>query len=125
MEIKKAVVCDDDKTMGLIVERVLSKMGFSVSTAGDGEEGLALVRAEKPRLLLLDIDMPVKDGLTVLADLGKEGLTRTYIVMLSAHESKETHERARLLGAGDFMIKPFTPADLIKKIEGLVGAGKV
>lgn len=121
---KKAVVCDDDRTMGVILKRILSKAGFAVSTAENGDDGLALVASQKPSLLVLDLDMPVKDGWTVLRELrGKtEGL---FIVVLSAHESPDKHDMARSLGAGDVLVKPFNPADFLGKIEALVKAGKL
>lgn len=124
MNGKKAVVCDDDRTMSRIVSHVLGKLGFTVLSAENGEEGLALVRAEKPALLILDLDMPVKDGIGLLQDLWEESV-RPYIIVLSAHEGSEKHDQVKLLGAQDVMVKPFVAADFLKKIEGLVRDGKV
>ncbi len=124
MSGKKAVVCDDDRTMSRIVSHCLGKLGFTVLSAENGEEGLALVRAEKPALLILDLDMPVKDGLSVLQDLWEEE-SRPYIIVLSAHEGSEKHEQVRLLGAQDVMIKPFIAADFMRKVGELAREGKV
>ena len=124
MSERKAVVCDDDRTMSRIISHVLGKQGFTVLIAENGAEGLALVRAEKPALLILDLDMPVKDGIGVLEDMWEEGV-RPYIIVLSAHEGSEKHEQVKLLGAQEVMIKPFIAADFMKKIENLVKEGKV
>ena len=124
MNGKKAVVCDDDRTMTRIVSHVLGKLGFTVLAAENGEEGLSLVRTEKPALLILDLDMPVKDGLGLLQDLWEEA-SRPYIIVLSAHEGADKHEQVKLLGAQDVMVKPFIAADFLKKVEGLLAEGKV
>ena len=125
MDNKKAVLCDDDKTTMLIVKHLLEKLGFSVSMAADGKEGLALVQAQKPQLLILDLDMPVKNGIGVLQDLQQSGKNGLYIIVLSAHENQEDHAQARALGAQEVVVKPFKPADLVKKVDDLVKEGKI
>jgi DNA-binding response OmpR family regulator len=121
---RKAVVCDDDRTMSTIVGRILSKAGFTVATADNGADGLALVRREQPALLMLDLDMPVMDGWAVLREM-KDMPNRPYTIVLSAHESADKHEMARVLGANDVLIKPFTPPDFLKKVEDLTKSGKL
>ena len=125
METKKAVLCDDDKTTALILRRLLAKIGFSVFIAGDGEEGLALIHAEKPQLLILDLDMPVKNGIAVLEDLQKNPLADMYTIVLSSHEDRQVHDQVQGLGAEEVVVKPFTPADLVKKVKGLIKEGKI
>src|SRR5437016_3284193 len=99
MATKKAVLCDDDKTSTLIVKHLLTQMGFSVSTAANGAEGLTLLGAEKADLLILDLDMPVKNGIAVLEELQKTGTRPDWIIVLSAHESPEDHAKVLSLGA--------------------------
>ena len=125
METKKAVLCDDDKTTAMIIRRLLAKIGFSVFIAGDGEEGLALIHAEKPQLLILDLDMPVKNGIAVLEDLQKTPVADLYTIILSSHEDKQVRDQVQGLGAEEVVVKPFTPADLVKKVEGLIKEGKI
>lgn len=125
METKKAVLCDDDKTTALIIRRLLAKIGFSVFMASNGEEGLALIHAEKPQLLILDLDMPVKNGIAVLEDLQKNPVDNVYTIILSSHESQEDHNQAQALGAKEVVIKPFAPADLVKKVKELIKEGKI
>ena len=125
METKKAVLCDDDKTTALIIRRLLAKIGFSVFIAGDGDEGLALIHAEKPQLLILDLDMPVKNGIAVLEDLQKAPVDDLYTIILSSHEDQQVHDQVQALGAEEIVVKPFTPADLVKKVKGLIKEGKI
>ena len=125
MSGKKAVVCDDDTTMQRIVQRILEKQGFEVRAASNGQDGLGLVRAEKPNLLVLDLDMPVKGGLDVLRDLRREGGQGPYVIVLSNHEGREEQSQVKGLGAQDVMIKPFNPADFVTKIQGLVKGGLI
>ena len=125
MTNKKAVLCDDDKTTTLIIKHLLEKLGFSVSMAANGKEGLALIQAEAPQLLILDLDMPVKNGMGVLQDLQPSGKNGPYIIVLSAHENQEDHAQVQALGAQEVVVKPFKPADLVKKVEALVKEGKI
>jgi len=106
-----------------ILKHLLSKQGFEVATAADGAEGLAAVQSFKPQLLILDLDMPVKDGIAVLREMPQAG--RPYVIVLSAHEGEARQSEARQLGAREVMVKPFTPADLAGKLAGLVRDGKV
>jgi len=125
METKKAVLCDDDKTTALIIRRLLAKIGFSVFIAGNGEEGLALIHAEKPQLLILDLDMPVKNGIAVLEDLQSKSVADLYTIILSSHEDQKVHDQVQALGAKEVVVKPFTPAALVKKVKGLIKEGKI
>lgn len=121
---KNAVVCDDDRTMSGIVGRLLGKAGFNVFTAENGDDGLSLIRAQSPKLLVLDLDMPVKDGWSVLREL-KGGTQKPYIIVLSAQESADSREMAITLGADEALVKPFNPAQFLKKIETLVKERKL
>ncbi len=125
MTTKKAVICDDDVTLTRIVQFVLVKQGFTVFTAANGNEGLALIQSEKPSFLILDLEMPEKDGLAVLEELQKQRDDKPYTIVLSVHESKEKHEQVIALGAQEVFIKPFNTAELVKKVESLIREGKV
>jgi DNA-binding response OmpR family regulator len=125
MDAKKVVLCDDDKTTTLILKHLLTKIGCSVSMAANGAEGLALLSSSKPDLLILDLDMPVKNGMAVLEELQKKGGPVPYIIVLSAHESPDDHKKVLSLGAREAVVKPFKPADLVSKVENLVKEGKI
>ncbi len=125
MTKKKALVCDDDRPLQEILSHILARTGFSVLLADDGEKGLASIAEHSPALVILDMEMPRKDGLQLLKDLREKGDPAPYIIMLTSHESTEKRDLALGLGAAEVMIKPFNAAALIKKIEGLILQGKV
>ncbi|MFH1724268.1 MAG: response regulator, partial [Elusimicrobiota bacterium] len=100
------------------------KLGFEVLKGENGYEAVAMVHFHKPRLLILDVEMPAKDGFSVLADLQK-AKHRPYIIILSAYEDAPNRERALSLGADEVLSKPFNAADLMRKIEGLVKEGRI
>ena len=123
MDPYKAVLCDDDRVSSLILKRLLEKAGFLVSTAANGKEGLERIRADKPQLLVLDLDMPVKNGFQVLEDLKAAKDMLPYTLVLTAHESAEDDAQVKSLGAKGMVIKPFNPAELIKKLQTLAREG--
>jgi len=126
METKTIAICDDDTTLTYILQHILGKKKeFKVSVAGNGEDGWLMIRDCRPVLLILDLDMPVKDGLSVLRDL--QGLTppRPYTIVLSATENAAVQAEAKALGADEVMSKPFKPSDLLAKVEKLVADGRI
>lgn len=125
MTPKTAVICDDDGTLRQIYLHILKKQGFAVTPGADGQEGLDAIRSVRPSLVILDLDMPVKGGLAVLRELHAEGFIGPHIIILSARENADLHAEVRALGASDVMVKPFSPPDLVKKIESLVQEGKI
>lgn len=126
MDIKYIVVCDDDTTLTYILKHILGKLkDYKVTAAADGEEGWLLIRGAHPALLILDLDMPVKDGLSVLRDLKGLPPPRPYTIVLSANESPDIRDEAKSLGADEVMSKPFKPSDLLAKVEKLIAEGKI
>jgi two-component system, OmpR family, response regulator VicR len=123
MDQPKAVLCDDDRTTTLILKRLLEKAGFTVFVGGNGKEGLALVGADHPRLLVLYPDMPVKNGIQVLTELKQSGESLPQILVLTAHESPEDEAQVKSLGALEMVVKPFKPSELVLKLQGLAAAG--
>jgi DNA-binding response OmpR family regulator len=125
MNKKMIVICDDNAALAVLMQHLLRKEGFSVQTAGDGGEGLDLIRANSPDLLLLDLAMPGTDGLAVLEAMrGLEG-KRPYTIVISGQENKEARERATALGSEEVWKKPFNAAELIGRIEALISQGTI
>ena len=113
---KKILSIDDSKMVHMVVSKALKPYPITLLTAADGEEGVAKALREKPDLILLDITMPVLDGIETLIKLRETAETREIpVLMLSADNSRDRHEQARQLGALSFISKPFTS-------EGLVAA---
>jgi len=131
MEMKAAthkrmiVICDDNAPLVVLMQHLLIKQGFSVATAGDGSEGLDLVRSIKPDLLLLDLAMPETDGLAVLQQLKQFEGKLPYTIVVSGQEYRELHDRSTALGANEVWKKPFNVAELIVKIESLIQQGTI
>lgn len=123
MSKKTIIICDDNDPLVQVMKQVLIKQGYEVMTAGDGEEGLDLVRAAKPDLLLLDLEMPALDGLGVLRALGASEAKRPYTVVVSAQEGEVKRSQALALGADELWKKPFNAAELVARIESLIGKG--
>jgi CheY-like chemotaxis protein len=114
------LVVDDDATVRGLVERHLERSGFSVVTAGGGQEGLRLVRELQPAAMTLDIMMPDLDGWTVLAAIkGDPALAGTPVVLMSIVDQKN---RGYALGAADYLVKPVDRAKLVETLTSICGA---
>ena len=125
MNKRKAVICDPDPAFARILKHLLVKQGFAVSVAENGNRGLAAIRSVKPSLLIVDLELSSKDGATVLRELhGLDG-AKPYAIVLTAHESKEKHKQAIASGAQEVWTKPFSAAELLKKLDALTRQGRV
>lgn len=122
---KVIVVCDDNAALSALMQHLLRKKGFRVMTAGDGSEGLELLRSTAPDLLLLDLAMPGTDGLEVLRTMATLSGKRPYTIVVTGQEGKEAAGQATELGAREVWKKPFNAADLIGRIEGLIAEGAI
>lgn len=107
----KILIVDDDPDIREVIRDRLKAMRFDVVEASDGEQALALLRAESSTITLLDLMMPKKSGLEVLQAIRDEGLDTTAIVM-TAYGTIEKAVEAMRAGAYDFLTKPFSPGHL-------------
>ena len=117
---QKVLVIEDDKFIRRALTIGLTKSGFDVSVASDGEEGLQKIKSEKPNLVLLDLIMPVKNGFDVLEDIKiSEGdLTKIPIIILSNLEQGEDIKKCEDLGAVDYFVKSNMPMkEVISKVK--------
>lgn len=114
------LVVDDDPDIRLLLRYELSPLGHQVAEAGDGEEALALLAAEAPELVLLDLMMPVLDGWEVLRRLDPEHAPP--VVVITAFDSEGGRHVAELLelGALDVIAKPFHPEWLVQLIDAVL-----
>lgn len=111
---RKILSIDDSKMVHLVVSKTLKPFAVTLLTASNGEEGYAKARQDKPDLILLDITMPVMDGIETLAKLREDQETQAIpVLMLSADSAKDRVERAKELGASHFLAKPFTAEGLL------------
>lgn len=113
---KKILIADDEPEMIRFIQSRLESSGYEVITALDGEEALRHAEAKRPDLILLDIKLPRRDGLSVAKTLKKqEDLKNIPIIILSAY--REMKDLFAPEGIGDYVTKPFQIEDLVRKIE--------
>jgi DNA-binding response OmpR family regulator len=118
----KILVVDDEPHVLRTLTFVLTKEGYDVSSAVDGEEAIAKVRESKPNLMFLDVMMPKKNGYEVCQELKGDSTYRDiHIVMLSAKGQEADKEKALNLGADEFMTKPFSPVGVVERVKQLLG----
>ncbi len=119
---KKILIADDEQNIVISIEFLLRREGFEVLVAGDGEEALARVRAERPDLVLLDVMMPRMNGLDVCQALRADpDLSGTRILMLTAKGRDTEVSKGLGLGADGYMTKPFSTKELLAEVRKLLG----
>ncbi len=119
-------IIDDDPTIVKVVRIILQTNGFEVLEAFNGTEGLELVKRELPDMVLLDIMMPDLNGFEVLRLLKEDEKTKEIpVVFLTAKTGADYVSKGLDLGASDYIIKPFSPASLIAKINELTNSSGV
>ena len=117
----KILSVDDSKTIRMIVKRTFAPYEATVLEAGNGEEGLATAAAEKPDLIILDITMPVMDGVTMLGKLKEDPeLKGIPVIMLTAESGRENVTFIAKLGVRDYLVKPFKDEQLVEKVSRVV-----
>lgn len=118
---KTILVCDDDPLLVDIVKFRLTSRGYDVEVASDGGDALKRIAKSAPDAIVLDCMMPILDGLQVLRRLRDDPDTRDIpVVMLSARKQEADVVGALELGARDYMVKPFSPEELVVRLTRLV-----
>ena len=113
---RRAVVVEDEALIRMDVVETLREAGYDVvGEAGDGERAVELALELRPDVVVMDVKMPVLDGISAAEKIGKAHLAP--VVLLTAFSQQELVERARDAGAMAYVVKPFTPADLLPAIE--------
>jgi len=121
----KILVVDDEPEAVELVEFNLKQSGFSVTTAGDGAEALNKARAARPDLIVLDLMLPEISGLEVCKMLRRDPVTSTLpIIMLTAKAAEIDRVLGLELGADDYITKPFSPRELVLRIQKLLQRGQ-
>jgi two-component system cell cycle response regulator DivK len=119
----RILLVEDNEMNRDMLSRRLSRRGFAVSVAVDGQDGLDKVRAEAPDLVLLDMDLPVIDGWEVARRLKAAGDTAGIpIIALTAHAMVGDRDRALEAGCDDYDVKPVEFPRLLEKIDALLGS---
>jgi AmiR/NasT family two-component response regulator len=109
-------IADDDSGVRRLLANILMDLGYeSAGEAGNGSEALALVRAKKPDLILLDFHMPLVDGLAAIREIA--ACKTTAVVMITADTDPAIAREALDLGASGYMLKPFDPSQIAAVME--------
>lgn len=115
------LIADDDPLLIKLVEHKLRSRGFKVISAADGAQALRLAIEHKPDLIVLDAMMPEMDGFEVLGKLKELPETEDIsVIMLTARKQERDVVTGLSLGARDYLVKPFMPAELLMRIQKIL-----
>jgi two-component system, cell cycle response regulator DivK len=118
----KILLVEDHQEIWDFLSRRLTRRGYEVVVAQDGQQGLDKARSDAPDLLLLDMNLPVMDGWTVAQTLkGEESTKAIPIIALTAHAMAGDREKALAAGCNDYHAKPIDFSQLIDQIEAALG----
>lgn len=119
--MKKILIIEDDKFLRELISQKISKEGYEIAEAVDGEKGIESVKSEKPDLILLDLILPGIDGFEVLDRIKSDPeAAQIPVIILSNLGQRDDIEKGLKMGATDFLIKAhFTPAEIIEKIKSV------
>ena len=113
---KRVLVAEDEAIIRLDLAEMLGEAGYDVvGQAGDGEQAVAMALELKPDIVIMDVKMPVMDGITAAEQIGKERICP--VVMLTAFSQTELVERARDAGVMAYVVKPFTASDVTPALD--------
>ena len=113
---RRVVIAEDEVLIRMDLKEMLTDEGYVVvGEAGDGAEAVRLAEEHRPDLVILDVKMPILDGIAAAEQVARQRIAP--VVMLTAFSQRELVERARDAGAMAYLVKPFNPSDLVPAIE--------
>ncbi len=112
------LIVEDDPNIASLVETYLAREGFATIVTHDGESGLALARERDPLLIVLDLMLPKLDGRELCRELRKT--SQVPILMLTAREDEVDRIVGFSLGADDYVVKPFSPRELVERVKAIL-----
>jgi two-component system alkaline phosphatase synthesis response regulator PhoP len=118
--MRRALVVEDDPDIVELLVHYLKAEGFSVDAAADGRKGLERLRAEAYQLVILDLQLPGMDGLTLCTEIRRDRRTKDVpVVMLTARGDEADRIVGLEMGADDYVVKPFSPKELVARVRAL------
>ncbi len=124
MSRKKIVIIEDEPDILEVLSYNLKREGFLVLTAIDGDAGLALIKREKPDLILLDLMLPGMDGVEICSNIKNDTeLQNTLVIMVTAKGEESDIVLGLGVGADDYVSKPFSPKELIARVKAVLRRG--
>ena len=123
---EKILIIEDDKDLISLIEYNLKLEGFRVFKSNNGEDGLTLAKEEKPDLILLDWMLPILSGIEVLQSIKQNKDTKNIpIIFITAKGEESDRIRGLDTGADDYIVKPFSPKELVARIKANLRRGKL
>jgi len=114
------LVVDDEPTISEVVSRYLERAGYETRVAADGQAAVALADEERPDLVVLDLMLPGMDGLEVMRRLRERDRDGSRIILLTAKGDTTDRITGLRLGADDYVSKPFSPAELVARVDAVL-----
>lgn len=114
------LVVDDEASVVEVVGLYLRREGFSVRAAGNGREALASIRERRPALVVLDVMLPEVDGIEIMRRLRDDQRSDIPVIMLTARGQETDRIYGLELGADDYIVKPFSPAELVARVKAVL-----
>jgi CheY-like chemotaxis protein len=116
--MRTVLIADDESSIRLLVHATIESDDYAVVEAADGAQAWALTQELKPALVLLDVQMPGQSGLEVLRSIKADpGLTATRVILLTSKAQERDIEVGLIAGADFYLTKPFSPLDLLTRVE--------
>jgi DNA-binding response OmpR family regulator len=122
-ETARILLVDDEPGLRRMLSDRLKAEGYAIETAADGRAGGAMARTGAYDLIILDLNLPLKDGLEICRELRREGV-ETAVLMLTARDATSDKVVGLKSGADDYMTKPFESTELLARIEALLRRGR-
>ena len=124
MKKKKIVVVEDEPDIVDVVTYNFQREGYLVLAAERGDEGLNLIRSERPDLVLLDLMLPGMDGLSICRQMKSDGSLREIPIIIASAKGEESDVVIGLeMGADDYLAKPFSPRELLARVKAVLRRG--
>jgi DNA-binding response OmpR family regulator len=114
------LVVDDEASVVEVVSLYLKREGFSVRTARDGREALNALLENPPALVVLDLMLPKVDGMEIMRRLRDDPTSSTPVIMLTARSQETDRIYGLEMGADDYIVKPFSPAELVARVKAVL-----
>ena len=114
------LVVDDEPTIAEVVARYLERAGYRTRVAADGLEAIAAAATQRPDLVVLDLMLPGIDGLEVMRRLREADRDRIAVILLTAKGEESDRVVGLRLGADDYVVKPFSPAELVARVDAVL-----
>jgi two-component system response regulator ResD len=117
---RTVLVVDDEPTITEVVSRYLQRAGYRTAIAADGAQALAAAGERRPDLVVLDLMLPKMGGLEVMRRLRERDQARIPIILLTARGEEADRITGLRMGADDYVVKPFSPAELVARIDAVL-----